>query len=212
MIRFIRYLFFLFLVRPLVLFILGINVHYRQRMPSNGPAIIVANHNSHLDTLILMNLFPLKKLPSIRPVAAADYFLKNRMLAWFSSNIIGIIAISRRYSRHANPLNEISEILLNNGIVIFYPEGTRGNPEQLGQFKSGIAHIAKKHPQVPVIPVFLYGAGKALPKGEALLVPLAVDIKINIPIQWNGDKQTFISELESVFINLSSNHDLERDI
>ncbi|OGT49829.1 MAG: glycerol acyltransferase [Gammaproteobacteria bacterium RIFCSPHIGHO2_12_FULL_41_15] len=202
--KLLRYLFFLVLVRPVVLLLLGVNVHHRHRLPQQGPAIIIANHNSHLDTLILMNLFPYRLLPFLRPVAAADYFLRNRFLAWFSKHIIGIIPITRsRSTQNVDPLKEISQALLQKEIVIFYPEGTRGEPEQLAQFKSGIAHLASRHPDIPIFPVFLYGAGKALPKGEALLVPFVIDIQIGNPLSWSGDKHQFIEILEHVFADFA---------
>ncbi len=45
----------------------------------------------------------------------------------------------------------------------------------MGKFKGGVARLKERYPQVPVIPVFLQGAGKALPRGEIVLVPVVVD-------------------------------------
>ena len=93
--RFLQALVFLCVVRPLLMIVIGLNVRGRERLPENGPAIIAANHNSHLDTLTLMSLWPLHVLHRIHPAAAADYFLSNSILAWLSLNIMGIIPVER---------------------------------------------------------------------------------------------------------------------
>lgn len=168
----LRFLFFVGVVRPLALIVIGLNVRHRERLPACGPALIIANHNSHLDTLVLMSLFPLKMLPQLRPVAAADYFLRNRWVAWFALNIIGIVPITRQVKTSgADPLAAASGALARGAVLILFPEGSRGEPEHLGEFKSGVAHLMKRHPDVQAWPIFLHGLGKALPRGEALLVP-----------------------------------------
>jgi 1-acyl-sn-glycerol-3-phosphate acyltransferase len=191
-------LFFLLIVRPLVLVILGLNVRHREQIPTNGPAIVVSNHNSHLDTLVLMTLLPWSLLPKLRPVAAKDYFLRNPLLAWFALSIMHIIPLEREVvDRHQDPLAGCSNALNNGEILILFPEGSRGNPEQMGTFKTGIAHLAKRHSDVPITPVFLHGLGKALPKGEALFVPFFCDVFVGEPLRWTGDRQSFMTNLET---------------
>lgn len=203
--KWLRYLFFGVLVRFIVLIIMGLNVRQREKLPTKGPAIIVANHNSHLDTLVLISLFQLQYLPIIRPVAAADYFLKNKWLAWFSENIIGIIPIQRqRAMRSTDPLEPCYKALDDGNILIIFPEGTRGEPEQLSAFKKGIAHLAEHYPAVPIIPVFMHGLGKALPRGEFILVPFFCDIFIGDALYWNGDKNKFMENLNVHFNHLAA--------
>ncbi|WP_333879311.1 lysophospholipid acyltransferase family protein [Methylobacter sp.] len=207
----LRRLFYLLLVKPLVLFLIGLNVRGREHLPTSGPAIVVANHNSHLDTLVLMSLFPQALIPQLHPVAAADYFCRNRWLKAFAVNIIGIIPIDRRTSaRDGDTLAPLLTALDQGKILILFPEGTRGQPEQRGKFKSGVAHLLSKRPDVPIIPVFFNGLGKCLPKGEFVLVPFFVDVFIAPAIAWNGSRKSFMALLEQAFDALQNSADKPR--
>jgi len=193
----LRTVWFTCIVRPLVLFALGVNIRNREGLYKAAPAIIVANHNSHLDTMVLASLFPLKMLKKIRPVAAEDYFLRNRWLAWFALNIIRIIPLQRQ-GRNAkgDPLAGCSKAIEAGDILLLFPEGTRGEPERLAAFKTGVAHLANRHPEVPVIPVFMQGLGKALPRGECILVPVVCDVIVGEPIFWPGSRRELMDRLE----------------
>ncbi|MEM7397560.1 MAG: lysophospholipid acyltransferase family protein [Pseudomonadota bacterium] len=175
----LRFLFFGILVRGVILFGLGLTVRHRELLPGNGPAIIAANHNSHLDTLALMSLMPLSLLPKLRPVAAADYFLSGRVRGWFARNIIGILPLERSGARKgSDALAALGEALDRGEILILFPEGSRGEPEALGRFKAGVGQLAALRPDVPVIPVYLHGFGKALPRGSSLLVPFNCTVSV----------------------------------
>lgn len=200
----LKILFFLLIVRPLVIIVLGMNIRHADRAPRKGPAIILANHNSHLDTFVLMSLFRLHRLPELRPVAAGDYFLKNRWLAWFSLNVVGIIPIDRKPKGHENPLAPLIDALDRGETLILFPEGSRGEPEKMSAFKSGVTHLMRDRPDVPVTPVYLHGLGKALPRGEALLVPYVCDINVGEPLHWQGDKTATMDLLQKVFSELKA--------
>jgi 1-acyl-sn-glycerol-3-phosphate acyltransferase len=205
MVQLCRILFFFLLLRPLALVFLGLNVRNLHLLPAKGPALLIANHNSHLDTLVLISLFPYRIASQIRPVAAADYFLRNRWLAWFATNVMQIIPIDRKAgAAKIEMMRGIDKALGEGRLVLLFPEGTRGEPEQLADFKSGIAHIAGAHPNVPLTPVFLHGLGKALPRGEALLVPFFCDVFVGEPFYWTGNRSGFMSKLRDTFQALSS--------
>ena len=182
----------------MVLIGLGLNIRHRERLPQDGPAILVANHNSHLDTLVLMTLLPAGLLPRVRPVAAADYFLANPISAWFSTTVIGIIPVHRRgrSSGEHDPLAGAAEALEADHVILLFPEGTRGNPEEMAEFKSGVAHLAKRYPDIPVVPVFLHGLGKTLPRGAFIPVPFFVDVVVGEPLFGTDDHHAFIDESE----------------
>ncbi len=195
MYRLLRRFYYRVIVRFVVMIVLGLNIRHRKRLPVKGPAIVVANHNSHLDTMVLISLFPARLLPSIHPVAAIDYFLKTRLMAWFALKIVGILPITRKGSDD-DPLDPVYKALDDEKILIFFPEGSRGEPEMMTELKGGIAKLAEKYPEVPVIPVFMHGLGKALPKGESLLVPFFCDVFIGEPMLWNGDRSEYLADLD----------------
>jgi 1-acyl-sn-glycerol-3-phosphate acyltransferase len=194
----IRFIFFGVIARFVALIVLGLNVRHRERLPKGGPCIMVANHNSHLDTITLMTLLPLNLLPKVHPVAAADYFLRNRLLAWFALTVIGIVPIRRQRTRpDEDLLAPVREAIARGDILIFFPEGSRGEPEKLTEFKSGIARLAAEFPQVPVVPIFMHGLGKALPKGEAILVPFFIDVFVGEPLTGSRDREAFMTILRA---------------
>ncbi len=189
-------LFFAVVVRPLVFLWIGLRVHGREHLPPRGPAIVVSNHNSHLDTLVLMSLFPLRMLPRIRPVAAADYFLASRLRTWVACRLFGILPIERQVRARRDPLEPLVGALDRGAILILYPEGTRGEPERMARFRSGVAHLAARRPGVPIVPVFLSGLGRVLPKGALVPVPFFVDVAVGPPLRFSGDRHGFARELE----------------
>ena len=201
----LRYFFFLLIVRPVILIVIGLNVRRAEKLPKNGPAIVIANHNSHLDTMVLMTLFGMSRLKDVHPVAAADHFLRNRFVAWFSTQIIGIIPLRRNMKGvRSDPLVGIADALDDDKILILFPEGSRGEPEIRDQFKTGIAHIAKRYPGTPFTPVYLHGLGKSLPKGEGILVPFFCDVFVGETLRWTGKRDSFMENVESVMEGLEA--------
>ncbi len=192
----LRLLFFLVVVKPFLLLAVGVNVRHRDRLPAAGPALIVANHNSHLDTLVLMAMLPLRLLLRARPAASAEYFLRGRRRAWFATRVIGIIPVATCGGRsHAEVLEPVRDVLAAGDLVIFFPEGTRGEPECLGKLKTGIVWLAEQLPTVPIYPVRLCGLGKVLPKGDWLPVPFFCDAWVGEPLRWEGDRRRFMTAL-----------------
>lgn len=192
----LRLLFFLLVVKPFLLLAVGINVRRRDRLPQRGPALIVANHNSHLDALVLMAMLPLRLLPSVRPVASAEYFLRGRWRSWFATRVIGIIPVATcGGGSRAEVLEPVRDALAVGDMVIFFPEGTRGEPECLGKLKTGIVWLVEQLPETPVHPVRLSGLGKVLPKGHWLPVPFLCDAWVGETLRWQGDPSGFMAAL-----------------
>jgi len=208
MVRLLRLLFWILIARPLVLVVLGLNVRNGKGLPRKGPAIVVANHNSHLDTFVLISLFPLRLLGRLRPVAAADYFLKNKLRAWFTLNIVNMIPIERagkgKVDRNADPLQDCVKALEAGEILLVFPEGTRGETETLAKFKGGVARLKEQFPDVPVIPIYMQGLGRVMPKGEIALVPVVVDVFVGAPLPWVGHRPAFTQAMEEAVVALKA--------
>ena len=177
---------FALIVRPILKVFLGLAVRHRERIPRRGPALIVANHNSHLDTLALMSLLPLRDLWCVRPVAAADHFGGGGLVSFIARHVLRTLLVPRDGRGAEAALAPVLAALDRGEIVIFFPEGTRGEPETLSRFKRGIAHLAISRPDVPIVPAYLHGMGKSLPKGEALFVPFSCAIAVGAPADLRG--------------------------
>jgi 1-acyl-sn-glycerol-3-phosphate acyltransferase len=202
---------FLHLVaRPLAALFTGADVVGREHLPAAGPAIIAANHNSHVDTLLLLTIFPARLMGRLRPVAAADYFLRGPLIGWFSRTLIGIVPIARdgkggghaqgeggrEEGRREDVLAPARAALAAGDIVIIFPEGTRGAAtDELGPMKAGVARLAAAFPGAPVIPVWIEGAGRVLPKGGFLPAPMNCTVLVGEATHWAGDRDAFMEAL-----------------
>lgn len=206
----LKYLFYLIIVKPFVFVVLGVNVRNFQNLPKQGPAILVANHNSHIDTLILMSLFPMGMINKVKPVAAADYFFDTKFKGFLFKSLIGAIALKRindKFSRE-DIFGEINQNLKDGDILILYPEGTRGDDNEIHEFKTGVAHIAKGNREVPIIPIFINGPDKILPKYDNLLVPFISDIYIGEKIWYdNSTTKDFTHMLHEKVLELKLQHE-----
>jgi 1-acyl-sn-glycerol-3-phosphate acyltransferase len=160
--------------------------------------IIVANHNSHLDTMTLMASIPSKILPKVKPVAAADYFGNTKFKANLSKFFINTVLISR--SQGGNAILQMKKELENGYSLILYPEGTRGNPDEEHELKPGIALLLSLCPHVKYVPAYLTGMGKALPKGDGLILPYESSLVYGKPrLIESQDKKEILKQIEQDF-------------
>jgi 1-acyl-sn-glycerol-3-phosphate acyltransferase len=199
----LRWLFFAVIIKPIVKIVIGLRYQNTPILPKGGPAILIANHNSHLDTMVLISLLPLKILHKVQPVAAADYFLKNKFMAWFALNIIGILPIERQgKDKTVNPIEQCAKALDSGKILIFFPEGSRGEPEKMTDLKYGVVKLAERCPKVPLYPIYMHGLGKTLPKGDALFVPFFCDVVFSEPMTYDVNGEGFYDDVKTRFEEL----------
>lgn len=70
---------------------------------------------------------------------------------------------------------------------------------KIKRFEKSVYCLAAAHPECVVVPVFTYGLGEALPKGEALFVPFNCEIAIDEPLAVGSEAKTFLAELDGRF-------------
>lgn len=149
-----------------------------------GPCIVVANHTSHMDALVLHCALPQHIRWNIYSGAAADrWFIKGRkelvMQPWYQSLAMGSFPIQRGGGSKAL---DYPKWLLDKGCnLIIFPEGTRSTSRSMAKFRHGVSLLALAK-QVPVVPVFLTGLRKLRPKGSREIFPGPVGAHIQDPI------------------------------
>lgn len=182
--KFILQFIYSFSVRWFLRLIVGVKFDDSKFLLSEKQFIIVANHNSHLDTMSLMASVPRKLIHKIKPVAAQDHFGKTKLQEKLSNLFINSLLIQRKRDKE-NPDNDpISKMIkaLDNGFsLILFPEGTRGEPEKEQALKPGIGLVLSQRPNIKYIPAFMTGMGKVMPKGDNLIVPFNSSLTFGRP-------------------------------
>lgn len=202
MLRFI----YSFCVRWVLKLIVGIRFKRADFLLAESQFIIVANHNSHMDTLSLMASLPGTIVHKVKPVAAADHFGKTAFMTGFSRYFINALLIDRTGGRRESTQHPIEQMVaaLDLGFsLIVFPEGTRGQPDKENPFKTGIARLLLQRPLVKYVPAYLKGMGKILPKGEKLIIPHDSSLKFGKPAFIASDqKDEILKQIEADFLAL----------
>ena len=168
------------ILRPLLKLLFGMGVEGRENLEGLEQFILVANHNSHLDTAFLFHVLPRRHISRTHPVAALDYFGKTRLLYAMAQFLFQPVWVERG-RMGADPLGGMRERLRQGHSVIIFPEGTRGEPGVLGPFRTGVGRLAMEFEGVPVVPVYLAGAERALPRSTALPLPVWARVVVGPP-------------------------------
>ena len=153
--------------------------------------IYYANHNSHIDFILLWSSLPKALRLQTRPVAASDYWLKDGLRRFLIQDTFSGITIQRHGDKNTDPLLSIAEALAQGDSIIFFPEGTRNlsDDTDLLDFKSGLFHLVQQFPQVEVIPVWISNLKRVMPKGAFLPLPLLSSVIFGEPLKITSDMQ-----------------------
>ncbi len=200
----VQMMFFALAIKPFMALFIGLRVRGREHLRETDPFILIANHSSHLDTMSLLSLFPLRRLRRIRPVAAADYFERNRFVSVLTKTLFNILPIARKnITAENNPIRRMREAIEAGDSILIFPEGTRGSGQEMGEFRSGVAHLIEKMPGVAIVPAYLVNMGRSLPKGEFIPVPFFCEIRIGAPRILQGSRPEITKALEAAVHELA---------
>lgn len=198
-------------LRPFMRLISGINITGKENLDNLEQYIIVANHNSHLDILLLYCLLRIGHISRTHPVADYLYFSRKRLVFRIVTFFFKPIWLTRgKPDLEDDPLGEIKRAIDAGQNVIVFPEGTRGSPGEMLHFKSGIGRLMTQYPDIPIVPIFLTGPERALPRASSLLLPIWNNAIIGPPQRCVGSHRDITRRLESVLIKLSRSESARR--
>jgi 1-acyl-sn-glycerol-3-phosphate acyltransferase len=149
------------------------------RFPGKGPFVVVANHQSMLDILLLSHL------PREMKWVAKEELFKIPWIGWML-RMTGDIAVRRGDAESGGEALARAKGYLARGMsVVMFPEGTRSTKGKMLPFKSGAFRLAIEA-GVPVLPVAVSGTAHGLPKGGPWVRPCRATARILEPVVVNG--------------------------
>jgi 1-acyl-sn-glycerol-3-phosphate acyltransferase len=180
--------------------------------PEARPRIYFANHASNLDGPVIWASLPPLLRRRTRPVAARDYWDKGIVRRLVATQVLNAVLIDRHnIGTNNNPLLVMQEALASGDSLIIFPEGTRQGDEDAGlnPFKPGLWHLAKHHPQVELVPVWLENLNRILPRGEIILVPLMASVTFGAPLVLadGEDRAAFLARAQAAVLALAREED-----
>lgn len=154
-----------------------VTVEGRERVRPGAAYVMVSNHQSFLDILVLFRLFVhfkwVSKVENFRVPFIGWNMRLNRYIALRRGDRTSVVQM----------MVEAEQTLREGSSIMMFPEGTRSVDGRLRPFKSGAFELAKKV-GVPILPIVLEGTGNALPKRGFVLQgrhPIRVRVLDEIP-------------------------------
>lgn len=183
--------------------------------PLPGQRIYFANHASHGDFVLIWMTLPPRLRRRARPVAGADYWRSSELKRFLIHDVFHGVLIERVPDPNGeNPLDVMNAALDAGDSLILFPEGTRNTTDQpLQAFRSGIYRLARAHPEVELVPVWIDNLNRVLPKGEVVPIPLLCSVIYGEPLflQPQESREAFLERARAALLALSSAHGGEKD-
>jgi len=167
----------------------GASTRWIDCQPDTCQRVYFANHTSHLDALVIWSALPVRVRSFTRPVAAKDYWEKGWVKPYLATHVFDALLIDRKHIKvHESPVDLMIKAIGDTYSLIVFPEGHRSTGAEIGEFKSGLYYLAKKRPDLELVPVHIDNLNRVLPRGEFLPVPLLSCISFGAPIWLEADE------------------------
>jgi 1-acyl-sn-glycerol-3-phosphate acyltransferase len=175
-------------VRGLLKTVHRLEVEGREHLPEKPPFVLVANHSSHLDALVLASSMPVRWRDCVYPLAAGDTFFSRNATAAFAATLLNAFPVWRKRASASEPIDLRRRLLEDRCVYIIFPEGTRSRDGSMGRFKAGVGMLVAGTP-IPVVPCRLVGAFEAFPPGRRLPRLRKVKLRIGEPVLFESHGQ-----------------------
>ncbi len=184
--------------------ITGAQGHWQGCPPEALQRIYFANHQSHLDWVLIWAALPGDLRVRTRPIAARDYWTTGRFKHWLTREVFHAVYVSRQRADDQDPLEPLVDALQQGDSLVIFPEGTRNNKGEPQPFKTGLYHLAERFPGVQLIPVWIDNVQRVMPKGEVVPVPILCTATFGAPLQLEAgeDKRAFLERARAAVVAL----------
>lgn len=193
------------LLTSILRLLLGASARFESTPDLSGQRIYFANHTSHIDTLAIMAALPKEARLNTKPLAAADYWGKNKFLRYIATCGLNSVLINRQSKDGEDPLEPVRQVMEQGCSVIIFPEGTRRFQALPGEFKSGLYRLHKAFPQAHLVPIYLDNLYRSMPKGKHVPLPIICTIRIGDPLAVLEDEEIgdFLNRAREAVVRLA---------
>ena len=187
--------------------ITGAQGHWKGCPPKAEQRIYFANHQSHLDWVLIWAALPQELRAQTRPIAARDYWTSSPFKHWLTREVFNAVYVNRQRTDDQDPLEPLQAALKNGDSLVIFPEGARSNKGEPQAFKSGLYHLAEQFPEVQLIPAWIDNVQRVMPKGEVVPVPILCTVTFGAPMQLKAgeDKREFLERARAAVLAMRPN-------
>ena len=188
-------------------FVMAVRADWRGIEPVAKQRVYFANHVSNADMPMIWTVLPAHIRAKTRPVAAADYWLKNKLRAFVGPEVFNCVLVDRRpEARTEDPMKAILAALDEGSSLIIFPEGNRNMTEDpLLPFRAGLYNMGVARPDVDLVPTWVANLNEIMPKGEVIPLPLICTVTFGTPIHVTEgeDKDAFLKRAADALLELA---------